>query len=421
MDFSGKNDFVLVDCNNFYVSCERVFDPRLRDVPVVVLSNNDGCAISRSDEAKALGIALGTPMFKFKKEITMCGIRICSSNYALYGDMSSRVMATLSAMVPEMEIYSIDEAFLSLKGFSDPEGKASEIRRRVMRNTGIPVSIGIGATKTLAKAANKLAKKNSCYQGVCHLRQSGLLGSLPVADVWGIGKSYAWKLDFLGIRTALDFMKMPEMHVKKIMGLPGLRIWMELNGIPCLSLDDLPERKTIIRSRSFGKTITEFEPIREAVAEFSSRAGEKLREYGLFASHIHVFIETNTFRDEPQYMNSVMMSFPHPVDYTPHLIHYAVEGLQRIFREGYSYKKAGIILTELVPEKACHPDLFYPEEEKQKHSGLMKALDRIHSRFGERALIFAEQGFKRTWKMRQENLSPRYTSRWDQIPLVKAR
>jgi DNA polymerase V len=424
MPCTNKKISALVDCNNFYVSCERVFNARLEGVPVVVLSNNDGCAISRSEEAKALGIPMGAPMFKFKNEIRQHGIQIISSNYTLYGDMSARVMSTLSEYAPEMEIYSIDEAFLSLEGIpGDLTECAVKIQTAVKKNTGLPVSIGIGETKTLAKAANKIAKKNKQLNGILNIqgRKDHWLATLPVSDIWGIGRQYTRFLNTQGIQTALDFLQAPEAFIKKTMTVSGLRTQMELKGISCLGLEEIPDPKTIVRSRSFGHTLREWEPIHEAVSEFCARAGEKLREYGLAAMNIQVFIETNSFLEkEPQYSNQAMLAFSAPTSYTPEIIRQGLEGLKRIFKKGYAYKKAGILLTCLLPEKQVQPDFFIDEKQREKKQALMKTVDTINARLGTNTLRFAEQGFTRSWKMRQEHLSKKFTTCWDDIPLVKA-
>ncbi len=420
-----KKVFALVDCNNFYVSCERVFNPKLQGVPVVVLSNNDGCAISRSEEAKELGIQMGAPMFKLKELVKQTGTQVLSSNYTLYGDMSARVMSTLGEFSPEMEIYSIDEAFLMLEGIpGDLTEFSYKVRSTVMRNTGIPVSIGIGETKTLAKAANKIAKKNKLYNGVFNMigpAREPALSFLPVSSVWGIGRKHAAFLEAKGIRTALDFVHAPETLIKKHMTISGLHTQMELKGISCSSSDAAADKKIITRSRSFGHTQREFEPICEAVSEFAARAAEKLREYKLAATNVHVFIETNTFlENEPQYMNTAIATTSYPVSYTPEIIRFATDGLKKIFRKGYAYKKAGVMLTGLLPEDQLQMDLFLKDRNFEKNKALMKTVDNINARFGSNTMRYAEEGFARTWKMRQENLSGRFTTSWTQIPVVKA-
>ena len=419
-----KKIFALVDCNNFYVSCERVFNPSLIGVPVVVLSNNDGCAISRSEEAKALGIPMGAPMFKFREEIRKYGIRICSSNFSLYGDMSSRVMSTLESLVPEVSIYSIDEAFLSMEGFPEPSAYARKIREIVRRNTGIPVSIGLGCTKTLAKAGNRMAKKDKSCNGVMNLSDEPpeILMKFPVGDVWGIGRKYAEFLENHGISNAWEFMNAPETFIKKNMSVTGLKTQLELKGISCLDLEEVPNRQMILRSRSFGKDIREIIPLREAVSEFVFMAAEKLRKLGFKTSNVHVFIRTNSFREkERQYSNSATVSLSCSTDFTPDLMKAAEKGLEKIFKPGYPYKTAGVILTGLVSGQSVQLDFFSGKGLDEKQDRLMEVMDKMNQKYGRNMLRYASQGGEsREWKMRQENLSGRFTTSWDELLVVKA-
>jgi DNA polymerase V len=349
----------LVDCNNFYASCERVFDPSLRTRPVVVLSNNDGCIVARSAEAKALGLKMGEPYFKVKELFDRHKVAVFSSNYALYGDMSQRVMKTLQQFAPEVEIYSIDEAFLNLGGFRDLPGLARSIRETVRQWTGLPVSVGIAPTKTLAKVANNTAKKKAGYNGVCVLDTpkawEPVLDEFEVGDVWGIGTQYKKLLNRHGVNTALEFSRLPETWLRTHMSVVGARTAMELSGHACLELElNVDPKKGITVSRSFGKRITEYQELAEALAAYVSRAGEKLRREKLLAKHMLVFMHTSPFAKDaakdPYYAPSVSFSMPLHTHYTPELVHYALWALKEMYRPGYRYMKCGVMLTDLVIE-----------------------------------------------------------------------
>jgi DNA polymerase V len=415
--------YALADCNNFYASCERVFSPSLRNRPVVVLSNNDGCVIARSSEAKKLGIRMGIPAFQIDKLLTENQVAVFSSNYALYGDLSTRVMNTLASFVPAIEIYSIDEAFLDFSGIPDDqiEPLALKIRQTVMRNTGIPIGIGIAPTKTLAKIANRLTKNKS--ETVCFLRDNQqirmALEETRVGDVWGIGKQYAGLLHQHGIDSALDFAEAPDEWIRKNMTIVGLRTKKELNGISCLSLDEMvPDKKAICTSRSFGMPQTDIHSLEEAVATFTARCAEKLRSQRSAASQIMVFIHTNAFRsDQPQYARNRVISLSPPTNNSISLVKTAIEALHSIFRNGYLYKKAGVIVTGLVPEKEIQQDLF-SETETRKLQKLMESMDALNRKRGPSVKI-ATQGTGRKWKLRQEQLSPAYSTRWKEILEIK--
>jgi DNA polymerase V len=365
--------FALADCNNFYASCERVFNPALNGKPVVILSNNDGCVIARSNEAKALGIKMGEPAFKIAAFLQMNQVMVFSSNYVLYGDMSQRVMSNLGQFTPEIEIYSIDEAFLNLKGLPvDLEEYARTIRKTVLKNTGIPVSVGIGPTKVLAKAANYFAKKVPENNGTFILDSQAKidqsLKKLAIDEVWGIGRQYASRLTAINVKTAWDFTQMTDPWVQKNMTIVGLRIKKELEGISCLEMELIaPAKKAICTSRSFGEAQTGLEPIKEAVATFTGKCASKLRKQKTCAKMLMVFVHTNGFnKNEPQYAQNFVCKLPVATNSSLELIKYALCALEAIYREGYRYKKAGVLVTEIVPEDQVQGSLFdQVDREKQ--------------------------------------------------------
>lgn len=419
----NKSLFALLDCNNFYVSCERVFNPRLTGKPVVVLSNNDGCVIARSNEAKALGVPMGAPAFQCRDLFNRHNIISCSSNYALYGDMSHRVMQTLTQFTPDLQIYSIDEAFLLMNGPTPAD--ALKIRQTVLQWTGIPVSIGIASTKTLAKVANRHAKKKLPQQGVFILEEEKLikevLSDLPVEDVWGIGRQLTVKLRKHGIYTAWELAQAEETWIKKNFSVVVLRTVLELRGISCLSLSEaVPAKKSIICSRSFGRAVTELDELSEALASYTARAAEKLREQGSVASFIEVFLESKRSGEEWVYAPAVQMILAEPTDYTPLLIQKAKEGLSRIFRSGLAYKKNGVMLGGILPHRFFQPNLFAmhktPVEKQRK---LMELLDRTNARYGSGTLKFAAEGLLQPWKMKRDNSSPHFTTCWEDLLCVR--
>jgi len=418
--------FCLVDCNNFYASCERLFRPELADKPVVVLSNNDGCIIARSNEAKKLGLGMGLPYFKYESLIRRHRVTVFSSNYALYGDISQRVMDTLMQLEPEVEIYSIDEAFIAL-----PHGRhvdlntyAHSLKATIDRYTGIPVSIGCGPTKTLAKIAGRLAKKDPGAQGVFniidHHDPDSLLAGIDVNDVWGIGSRHAARLKNQGIRTALQFKNCDDAWLKKTLTITGLRTAMELRSIPCIALQETPPaRKSIATSRSFGTPVESLASLQEAVATYTTQAAFKLRNAKLLAGVIHVFLRTNSFKKEqPQYCASRTFTLPAPTSHTPLLIGAAGRLLRAIYRSGYLYQKAGVLLTGLTPAGYQQMDLFSPPD--RRDNSLMQAMDKINSRWGRDTIHSAATGFDRSWHHRQLRKSPAYTTRWTELPTVKA-
>src|ERR1700722_3550082 len=392
-----KNLIALFVCTNFFFSCERLFNPKLIGRPVVVLSNNDGCIVARSQESKALGIPMGAPYFQWADFLKVHGAVVCSSNFALYGDLSHRVMQTLSHFNPELEIYSIDEAFLHIKGV-DPLMHCRSIRQRVLQWTGIPISIGIAQTKTLAKVANRAAKKNPALHGLCFpspKQLATILESLAVGEIWGIGHRLSTFLAKQGIYTAAQLRDQPDLWVKHHLTVVGLRTVWELRGMPCLNIEEItPVKQSIMTSRSFGRPVLTQEELVEAVCSYAARGGEKLREEDCLASWLQVFVMTSRRNEGNYYGNQAHLTLPEPSDYTPTLLDYATRGLQTIFRSGYAYKKAGILLGGLVPTNRYQQDLFtkqdLPKEAKRKAA--MALLDQANSKFGYQALKFASEG-----------------------------
>ncbi len=417
--------FALVDCNNFYVSCERLFKPELRNRPVVVLSNNDGCIVARSNEVKALGIPMGAPYFKHEALLKKHGVRVFSSNYSLYGDLSHRVMSVLRAAEPEVEIYSIDEAFISLPAGcgNDLTGQMRALKAKVEKHVGIPVSIGIGPTKTLAKVANGIAKKDGRYRGVLEIadpeQADTLLSSLEVGEIWGIGRRSVKKLNRQGIYTALELKNADEARIRTELTVTGLRTVMELRGVPCITLEEAsPAKKSIVSSRSFGKPVHSLGDLKEAIATHVAIAAEKLRWQRSAANSVHVFILTNRFKeDAPQYSGNIMVPLPQPSSHTSVMIRYALKGLESIYRPGYAYNKGGVMLTDLVANDHLQQNLFCSEKED---SALMTALDQVNARWGRNTLQSAAAGLHKTWGMKRALKSPAYTTSWHEIPLVSA-
>ena len=415
----------LIDCNNFYASCERVFRPDLNGKPVIVLSNNDGCVIARSNEAKSLGVKMGVPVFQIKDLIRQHGINVFSTNFALYGDLSARVMYCLSQFVKDIEVYSIDESFLDFNGmkYHNLPEEARKIVYTVKKNIGIPVSIGIAPTKTLAKVANKFAKKFPGYKSVCiidsEFKRKKALQLTCIEDVWGIGSQLAAKLKLKGVKTAFDFTRLPREWVRKHMTVVGERTWRELRGEPCIELEQEPApKKQICKSNSFGNMVYEFASLSEAVATFAANCAQKLRSQNGCAASLMVFIHTNNFRpDLPQYYKNCVITLPVPSNSTTEVVHYAIEALKKIYIEGYAYKKAGVIITEIVPASAIQLNLFHGDDfDKQKR--LMNVLDKLNTTHNRRNVYIASQGTGKSWKLHQEHLSRRYTTNWDDIITV---
>ncbi|MEI7595823.1 MAG: Y-family DNA polymerase [Bacteroidota bacterium] len=414
--------FAIVDCNNFYASCERLFKPKLRNKPIVVLSNNDGCVIARSNEAKAIGIKMGEPAFKIEPFLANNDVAVFSSNYALYGDISERVMNTISSVFPEIEVYSIDEVFIDLSSYSmfDLSKLCLELRAKVFQWTGIPVSIGIAPTKTLAKVANRIAKKEFSYNGVFFMDDEAkriiALKQFPVEDVWGIGRKYAIKLQQLNVKNAYDFCKFNENWIRKNMTVMGVRTQKELQGISCIPLEKgISAKKSICTARSFGKNSSNKNIISQAVANYAARCAEKLRKQKGCATYICVFLETNRFRtNDPQYNAYKVIHLPLASNNTPDIIRFALIAFDLIFKPGFLYKKAGVIVSEIIHESQIQLSLF-DNEKQEKVKSIMITMDRVNNLMGRDKIRIAKQGFDRKWKLRQEKLSPCYTSRWSDL------
>ena len=411
----------LVDCNNFYVSCERVFRPDLQNRPVAVLSNNDGCIVARSNEVKAMGIAMGTPLFKVRKQIDQAGVTVFSSNYTLYADMSRRVMETLSYYSPDVEVYSIDEAFIHLDKNIDNTSAAREIKDTVLKWTGIPVSIGMGPTKTIAKVAAHIAKKSQKANGVLDLTDSPYydqaLDQTPVGDIWGIGRRISKKLNKAGIITALQLRDMDDKWILKYFSIMTLRTVHELRGESCFDLETMPQpRKSVAVSRSFGKPVSSLESLSAAVSKFAARGAEKLREDKLAAGILSVMITTNRFKED-RYYNSACYEFETATSDTPEIIAQANRMLHSIYCDGRDYVKAGILLSALVPEDKVQSSLF-DEVDRDKSARLMKVIDRINSRHRD-TLNFASETTDNQWQSNTQHKSSRYTTNWDEIVRIK--
>lgn len=428
--------FAVIDCNNFFVSCERVFNPAMEGRAVVVLSNNDGCVVSRSQEAKDIGIKMGTPAFKLVQEMNLKVVSAdtaskvwnkkevvaYSSNYILYGDMSRRVMNVLQELVPNLEIYSIDESFVEFKGFTPQQlqQKAQEIVFKVKKYTGIPVCVGIGPTKTLAKVANRFAKKYKGYNGYCIIdtpqKQSKALSLTAIEDVWGIGRRYTKLLKSEGVKTAQDFVTLSNHWVKAKMGVVGQRTQLELSGVSANKLDHIVDKKSITTSRSFGEMVESLEGLESAVSCFASACASKLRQQNSVAGCITVYLLTNFFREDlPKYYNSITLRLPEATDGTLELVNEALKGLKTIYRKGYLYKKAGVIVTEISGNDSVQQNLFYSKD-VTKINSLNKVLDSVNARYGRDTLKIAVQGGlsaeekESKWVMKRENLSKNFTT-----------
>ena len=418
--------FGLVDCNNFYASCERVFQPSLNGRPIVVLSNNDGCVVARSQEAKALGIKMGVPLFKIRDIVNRHEVVVRSSNYALYGDLSERVMSILAAAAPQQEIYSIDECFLDLERLpvKDLTAWCRDLRGRAKRWTGIPVSVGIGTTKTLSKIANKLAKTSAKADGVIDLAGhpewiETALTKTPVGDVWGIGFRWSKMLSERGVTTALQLRNAQDGWIRQRMGVVGLRTVHELRGIACHELDTQPApKKTTCCSRSFGQAITDKDQVRNAIVSFAERAAEKIRHSDQVCGSMQVFITTDPFdTSAPQHSASASTTFMSPTADSRAVVTAALRILERIWRDGYAWRKAGILLLDLLSAQNAQPNLFTVQTNQSDR--LMKAIDRINDRFGRGAVGLGLSAKNAEWRMRQDRLSPHFTTRWREIPRVR--
>lgn len=415
-----------MDCNNFYCSCERIFNPKLENMPVIVLSNNDGCAIARSEEAKALGIAMASPVFMIEDLLKKNNVAVFSSNYTLYGDISDRVMKTIGSFVPRMEIYSIDETFLDLHdmGHTDLVDLGIKIRKTVKQNIGIPVTVGIAATKTLAKMANRYAKKTRKDVGVFWAANNDLINEMlsltEVSDIWGIGHQYALLLRRHGIRTAFDLSKAPEEWVRVNMSVVGQRLLNELKGIPAIQWEiETPAKKNICTSRSFGNLLTDKNLIKEAICNHAATCALKLRQQKTCCRIVHVFIHTNPHKtEEAQYSRSINVEVETATNNTSEIIKYASKGFDIIFNEGFRYMKCGVIVNDLIPEDQIQRSM-YDTSDRPKAKTVMHTLDKINQGLGKEIVRFAVQGYEKKYKLKAEWLSPRYTTNINEILKVK--
>lgn len=415
------SSIALVDCNNFFVSCERLFNPKLMGRPVVVLSGNDGCIIARSQEVKNLRVPMGAPYFQWADFLKKHEAAVCSSNFPLYGDLSNRVMQTLSYFNPDLEIYSIDEAFLHIEKGVDPLVHCLHIRHKVLQWTGIPVSIGIASTKTLAKVANQTAKKNPSFNGVyipTSKELEAILYGLAVGDVWGIGRRLSSFLAKRGIHTAAQLCAQSDIWIKQHLSVVGLRTVWELRGIPCFEVEETPSSKqSLMTSRTFGRPILTEAEVLEAVSSFAARGAEKLRQQESLASWLQVFIMTSAYKEENYYGNQAHLVLSQPSAFTPTLLEYATRGVKAIFRPHFAYKKAGVLLGGLVPKHHFQQDIFIEQDPAQeaKREALMSLIDAVNHQFDHPILHFASEGISQSWKRKNEMCSASFTTRWSDI------
>jgi DNA polymerase V len=418
--------YALVDCNNFYASCERLFQPKLQGCPVVVLSNNDGCVIARSDEAKALGIVMGTPAYMNEALFRKNNVAVFSSNYTLYGDMSNRVMKTLSGFVPRMELYSIDEAFLDMSElkYADLHKLGIDIKTTVTRNTGIPVSVGIAPTKALAKMANRYAKKRFKEVGVFYAANQWLIDEMldftEVGDIWGVGRQYALMLKRNGFHTAKDFININADWIRTNMSVVGLRLWNELRGVPSIEWEFEPKAKqNICTSRSFGKLTNDYSILKEAVSNYAAACAEKLRKQQSVCKQVNVFISTNPHKaDQQQYKHSITIQCETATDSSSEIIAYALKGLEIIFKPGYLFMKCGVMVLNIIPEAEVQMNLF-DTKDRTKDKKALSAMDSINQLYGGGTVRMAVQRFDRRFRLRADHLSKRYTTRFNEVLNVK--
>lgn len=418
--------FALVDCNNFYASCERVFRPDLIGKPIVVLSNNDGCVIARSNEAKELGIPMGAPAYQYDNLFEQHNVQVFSANFALYGDISNRVMSILSEYSPEMEIYSIDECFIKLEGYElyNLQQYGEQMRKKVMKWTGIPISVGIAPTKTLSKLANRIAKKYPTQTAGCYIidneqKRLKALKWLKIEDVWGIGRQHSKLLKSNNITTAHDFTQLDDTWVRQHLTIVGLRLKHELQGIPTLELEEEQVRKSIATTRTFETLYTRLDELTERIITFVSVSAEKLRKQQSLCNMLTIFVGTNNHnKKQPQYNRNITIKLPYPTNSTIELSQFAKQALLQIFQQGYQYKKAGVILQNLTPENIQQYNIF--DNRNEQHIPLMKTIDNINAHFGQQKVRLASQDTNRVWKMKQQNRSPRYTTDINEIITIKA-
>ena len=417
--------FALIDCNNFYASCERLFRPDLIGKPIVVLSNNDGCVIARSNEAKAAGVPMGAPAFEYEQLFQEKGVQVFSANFVLYGDMSNRVMSLLSEYSPDIELYSIDEAFLKFKGFQyfNLQHYGKDMHDKITKWTGIPISVGIAPTKALAKVANRIAKKfpqetKSVYIIDSEAKRIKALKWLKIEDVWGIGRQHSKRLQAIGVKTAFDFTQLNSTFVQKQMAIVGLRLQQDLQGKPTLDLEATQIKKNIATTRSFETNYTEYEQLAERISTFAVSCAEKLRQQNSCCSSLMVFIHSNGHRkDLPQYSRNIVIKLPFPTNSSIELARFATLALKRIFKQGYAYKKAGVIVQDFTQADSLQQNLF--ENRDQRHIPLMQSMDTLNMRYGQQKIRLASQDIKRVWKMKQQKLSPRYTTDINDIITIK--
>jgi DNA polymerase V len=418
----------LIDVNNFYVSCECVFNPQLKNKPVVVLSNNDGCVISRSSQAKALGIKMGEPWFKCQDIVRQYHIQGLSSNYALYADMSNRVMTILNDFSPNQEVYSIDECFLDVTGFNKNNlaEYGQEMRKRILQWTGLPVCVGIGATKTLAKLANHIAKKQSQFNGVCNLNQltndevNWLFSHIDVGEVWGVGRRLSTQLKRLGVNTALDLKQADPEYFRQQFSIVMAKTVSELNGTVCVEIEEIsPPRKQILSSRSFGKPVRDYNSLAESITMYMSRAAEKLRSQQSLANVVQVYIRTSPFRlDDHQYSNGMTIPLANPTDDTRALVKVALHALSCLYKRHYSYAKAGVSLGGLIPKTSVQFDMLDSAQSTLRSQNLMSTIDQINRKMGKTSIQLASEGFASAWKMKQQQKSSGYTTSWGELICV---
>lgn len=422
----SSDKYALVDCNNFYVSCERLFDPRLEGKPVVVLSNNDGCVVSRSNEAKDIGVTMGVPYFKVAHLEKQKGLIARSSNYALYGDMSARVMKLLGNFAPGQEVYSIDECFLSVEGLPNAVQTGREIKATVKQLLGLPVCVGIAPTKTLAKLSNNIAKSTQRFHGVFDYtllspeKQVQVLKAMAVSKVWGIGKNLTEKLQSRGIYTAYDLREADADQIGRLYSVVVKRTLLELRGEACIGLEHVSEaRKQILSSRSFGRNVFELSELEEAVAQYATRACEKLRRDCSVTSEVQVSVRTSAYSDN-NFADSKVITLPYATDDTMLLVKASIEALRQVYQRGYTYQKASVSFGKVQPKEGRQISLFTPSGADEKSEKMMKALDAANSRWGRGTIFLAAEGIEKNWQMKAEHKSPAYTSDWNDIPRVKA-
>ena len=417
---------MLVDCNNFYVSCERVFNPALMAKPVVILSNNDGCVIARSNEAKALDIPMGAPAFQYEHIFKKYNVYVFSSNFSLYGDMSARVMQTLAQEAAEIEVYSVDEAFLHIAdlGHEDDAAyyakQAHALIKKVKQYTGIPISIGIAPTKTLAKIANKIAKKNTALGGYCDLTQCAyiddLLGKIPVGDIWGVGRRYAKMLIAHNITSARALKYAPDEWVRKKMTINGLKMVHELRGIPCFAIDESVEpNKSFVVSRSFGNPITALHHLQEAAATHAVTGARKLRQQKLLVRHITAFVLVRSYQDAQRHYKSASVTLPVATSYTPTIISAVKACIEQLYKPGLIYKKAGILLNDIVPQEFLQMNLYADTKDMSKQKQAMQAFDKISAKWGYDKITFAATGMDKPWQSKKEKKSACFTTSWQEL------